>query len=417
MSETTKLILTEVESNHNKFWTATLDGASVTFTWGRVGESAQSTTKTFTDEDRARKEYDRKCREKAAKGYTVQATLGATPVHAETRDLRAIAHAQIQHGGDAVVKELIDFLVSRNIHTIQSSANIRYDESTGQLTTALGPVTDEGLDRAEALLDEIADCVTVNHCADQRFSDIVNRYLRIVPQRISRRRQAARDIFPDAQTVREQKNLIDTLRSVVKSIADTVVSTAPVVFRTALTLVADDSPEFRGIAKHFEAGRNDRHVSARLKLRRVYRIDIAGMSEAFDRDGEKIGNVKRLWHGTKDANLLSILKGGYVVPKHGGKIAVTGRMYGDGVYFSDQSTKALNYATGFWGGQASQRTFMLLNDVAMGREFIATRSFQGGCPTGYDSTFAKAGQSGVMNNEMIVYRLSQIRPRYLCEFN
>ena len=28
----------------------------------------------------------------------------------------------------------------------------------------------------------------------------------------------------------------------------------------------------------------------------------------------------------------------------------TGRMFGNGVYFSDQSTKALNYAYGYWGG-------------------------------------------------------------------
>ena len=35
---------------------------------------------------------------------------------------------------------------------------------------------------------------------------------------------------------------------------------------------------------------------------------------------------------------------------------------------------------------------------------------------GYDSTFAKAGESGVMNNEMIVYQTCQINPRFLVEF-
>ena len=100
-------------------------------------------------------------------------------------------------------------------------------------------------------------------------------------------------------------------------------------------------------------------------------------------------------------------------------MAITGRMYGDGVYFSDQSTKSLNYATGSAPGQyggGSQRKFMLVNDVAMGKPYMATRSFSGGCPRGYDSTFAKAGSSGVRNNEMIVYRTSQVRPTYLCEF-
>jgi hypothetical protein len=58
----------------------------------------------------------------------------------------------------------------------------------------------------------------------------------------------------------------------------------------------------------------------------------------------------------------------------------------------------------------------VLNDVAMGKQYMARNSLSGGCPRGYDSVFAKAG-SAVMNNEMIVYRLSQIRAKYLCEFS
>jgi hypothetical protein len=35
----------------------------------------------------------------------------------------------------------------------------------------------------------------------------------------------------------------------------------------------------------------------------------------------------------------------------------------------------------------------------------------------YDSTFAKARWSGVINNEMIVYDTRQINPKYLVEFS
>jgi poly [ADP-ribose] polymerase len=109
------------------------------------------------------------------------------------------------------------------------------------------------------------------------------------------------------------------------------------------------------------------------------------------------------------------LKNGYIIPKASGSIAITGRMFGDGIYFSDQSTKSLNYASGYWGGGRSQRCFMIFNDVAMGREHIPRSSIRS-IPRGYDSCFAKAGQSGVMNNEMIVYRTSQVKPTFLCEF-
>lgn len=62
----------------------------------------------------------------------------------------------------------------------------------------------------------------------------------------------------------------------------------------------------------------------------------------------KVGNVRELCHGTRVHNVLSILHRGLVVPASDGSdsIQVTGRMFGDGVCLSDQSTKSLNYSAG-----------------------------------------------------------------------
>ena len=59
---------------------------------------------------------------------------------------------------------------------------------------------------------------------------------------------------------------------------------------------------------------------------------------------------------------------------------------------------------------------MFLCDVALGRSYTP-RSWQETFPhPGSDSTFARAGVSGVLNNEMVVYDTSQVNPRYLVEF-
>lgn len=127
-----------------------------------------------------------------------------------------------------------------------------------------------------------------------------------------------------------------------------------------------------------------------------------------------MSNIWMLWHGTKASNCLSILKNGFIIPPAGASYCC-GRAFGNGVYFSDQSTKSLNYATNYWGGRDEGRYFMFCNQVAMGKFFNPTGTFGGGCPKGYDSTFCKGG--GVfMNNEMIVYRVSQILPTHLVEF-
>ena len=73
--------------------------------------------------------------------------------------------------------------------------------------------------------------------------------------------------------------------------------------------------------------------------------------------GEPIGNVMELWHGTRVENVLSILKGGLIIPKSSAG-HVTGRMFGDGVYFSDQSTNPLTTLKDI--GDMEQRTITVL---------------------------------------------------------
>lgn len=158
------------------------------------------------------------------------------------------------------------------------------------------------------------------------------------------------------------------------------------------------------------------HVSHQLDVKLVYEVEIKVMKEAFESYGKKVGNVMQLWHGTRVSNLLSILKSGFVIPPSNAPHC-TGRMFGNGVYFSDQSTKSLNYSFGYWGGAQDQNCFMLLNDVAMGRCFVPKIWSHNYPKKRYDSTFAKARWSGVINNEMIVYDTRQINPKYLVEFS
>ena len=60
---------------------------------------------------------------------------------------------------------------------------------------------------------------------------------------------------------------------------------------------------------------------------------------------------------------------------------------------------------------------MFLADVAMGKYHIAGSGWGSYPKPGYDSTWAKGGQSGVINDEMIVYKLNQANLLYLVEFS
>jgi len=58
-----------VEGSSSKFWEITLDGASFTTTYGRIGTDGQSTLKEWKSEAEAKKQYDALIAEKAKKGY------------------------------------------------------------------------------------------------------------------------------------------------------------------------------------------------------------------------------------------------------------------------------------------------------------------------------------------------------------
>ena len=400
-----RLIFTDLGGNNNKFWHAEIDGTTVKTNWGRVGATGQFKDYHFSSTYEAQRKLDSLVNSKLAKGYTRQQTLGKSAAVSV-----AMPAVQIQHGNDAETSKLIQFLVQRNVHQIQATTTIKVNLATGALTTPLGPVTANGLNEAEALLNRMA-------AKGSDFADAVNKYLRIVPRDFGRQRVTPEDLFGSPSQLQAEQATIDSLRAVITDMEQQAnAGTVVPAWGTKLERIEMGSAEFKRVVKFFTGSMNRNHASANLKLRALWAMSIEAMEKAFNK---KIGNEKELWHGTKDSNLLSILKTGYVIPKSGGSIAVTGRMFGDGVYFSDQSTKSLNYATGNAPGQyggGSARTFMLLNRVAMGREYRPTHAFRGTIPAGYDSCYVRGGTAGVRNNEMIVYKLNQICPTFLCEF-
>jgi len=102
----------------------------------------------------------------------------------------------------------------------------------------------------------------------------------------------------------------------------------------------------------------------------------------------------------------------------------TGAMFGPGIYWADDWKKSAGYTSlhgSYWsGGGGSVRgydAFMFVADVALGNAFVAPgpRGYTSP-PAGHHCVFGKAGDSGVMNNEWIVYKTDQNQLRYLVEF-
>jgi len=423
---TRMLVLTSVEDNNNKFWEATLyDNDDVKTRWGRVGVEGQS--KTFSGV--GQRYIDTKIREKQNKGYKEMQVVGR-PGNTTTKNittvqsgaLKSVAKKQIKYSNPTVEK-LIEHLVKVNRHDIvtQSGGKISVDIDTGLIKTDVGvAVTLDTLDRARDYLVAISKCIKKSDLASKDFIESLNEYLMCVPQKVGSRRGWEKNFITSDLDVQKQGALIDSMESTLKALAnsdsaDTDITTQEEkVFDVKLELI-EDKQEITRINTLYKSTLQGKHACSHLKLKNIYDVQISTMKAVFEQDGAKLTNIWELWHGTRAANLLSILKSGLIIPSS--KAAhVTGRLFGDGVYFSDQSTKSLNYSYGYWDGASKDNNcFMFLASVAMGKYYVP-RSGVAKIPTGYDSCFAKAGESSVINNEMIVYRTGQCNLAKLIEF-
>lgn len=435
-----KFVCTDALNNNNKFWEYFLrDDKTVVVKYGRVG-------KTCSEEDpkaMTRRQLDKKISEKKS-GSGVKGTPGYKPPYREVKIIsestddskskspskivvREAAISQIARSNPELTA-LIERLVAANKHELfkATGGQMDIDLKTGIISTPIGVVTKDTIIKARPILSNLAKFVVKQDFNNKKFISNLNDYLMLIPQTVGHGRGWHTYFLPDEKALQNQSSLLDQLMTstdiaaarmaaAVADHKDATIASMPSLFDAEMVLLTDQK-EIDRITKLYMESINPRHETRNMRPVRFYEIKIPKAHEAYQTDGASLSNQWQLWHGTRMFNVLSILKNSLFCPPSGGSYQVTGRMFGDGIYGSDQSTKALNYAYGYWdGGVRDKSCFMFLVDFAMGKHYTPSGRATT-IPKGYDSMFAKADVSGVHNNEMIVYRNSQVNPRFLIEF-
>ncbi|MFW6121379.1 MAG: hypothetical protein ACOC80_10845 [Petrotogales bacterium] len=433
-----KFVCAVGDANHNKYWNVTLyDSGDVEIHFGRIGKTEnqgvhRGVGSVFMDKKIREKEKGKRNKKTGKRepykeidvinsesGGTLRSRSGSK---IDNSELKSIALQQIDHAASPETQKLIDWLVDINRHIITDATGgqITFNDTTGLFQTPLGIVTPNSVSQARRILMDIADYITNQDYTNVRFRDLVDSYLTLIPHDLGMK-WSPETFLPNIAAVQKENNILDALDA--SYITATTKSGDQKekdieklkVFETKL-IVIDNKKTYGMVKRMFQSSRNIHHRrSYKMNVHKIWEVQIKTMTNAFKSVSDRVGNIMTLWHGTQASNLLSILKAGLVIPPSNSSHC-TGRMFGDGLYFSDQSTKALNYATGFWGQRDAGRYFMFLADVAMGKAFRPSSHKRIPDLNKYDSTFAKAGKSGVRNNEMIVYKTSQANLKYLIEF-
>jgi len=422
-----KYVKTDVDCNSNKWWQyAIKDDFSVHVVNGRVGGKGQvQEPKPFATRAQAERYIQSKIREKMRDGYLKFDSLnsGAKPSSMGRMALEMAASEQIRTQSPHIVSDLIKRLVEANVHAIVDSTELKYDDHTGVFQTPLGIVTQESIQKARSYLFKISKHVASEDFESEEIKSLLAQYLMLIPQKVGRK-LVVKQVIPDSEAIGKQSGLLDDLEASIAQVealrkqqaagqGDAI--EAPKIFNCEIDLV-EDSRILEEIERLFTSTRQSMHASYSMNIKQVFAVKIDHMDSAYEGAGKLVGNIMRLWHGTRPGNILSILKNGLIIPKEV-RGHTCGRAYGDGAYFSDQSTKSLNYAMGLQHRTRERQVFMFLADVAMGNYFTPRRSDPDLHLAGHDSVFAKGGQSGVINNEMIIFKTEQSTIKFLVEFH
>ena len=402
---------------HNKVWYGELyDNNNVITRWGRVGYDLQSKEFPGVGESFLLT----KEKEKLKKGYTpakiVDAAAPAAQATVAKSSLHEIAKSQIlRSSGSPVLDKLIERLVKANVHKITSSTNITLNDATGLFQTPLGIVTPDAITDARNLLATTIPYVKSGDYGKE-LSRLVAQYLNLIPQNIGMRFNV-RAILPDITAIQKQNDVLDALEASYKAITsskgaakgDTKKEDAEQVFKVELDI--ENGPDAARLIKWFETSKKSQHGFDRIKVVNVFKVKIHDMAAAFNPD-----NVKEVFHGTSEANNLSILKSGLRVSPPA-TAAIAGKMWGNGVYGAINSSKSLGYTYGNWGqGGVGASGWLYICQFALGK--VHYPKGYGNCsrpPAGHDSVWATVANTGLYHDELIVYQNNRVNITHLLE--
>lgn len=432
-----------LDLNSNKFYEIRLmDENNVQCRYGRVGQ--EGLIKEYTG---GRRKYESLIRAKTAdkKGYKkvdlelISNAKGQISLSGDIKksNLMETALKQIKYF-DQDSRDLIEKLSRKNIHNITSATAIQYDEDDGMFKTPLGIITEKSLNRAFEVLSEITqtlekkkyDLSLLSKDEIELLDELNAEYFILVPTKIKDTTNKSYLLY-SKNNIEQQENICDMLFDTVsmleylkerhKKKIEEINKNSKVenLFNVSLKLLTDSS-QIKKIVNYFETSKNKTHSSVlnRAKIVKIFEINLEAQQEPFKNKSAEIGNIHSLWHGTKIANILSIMSKGLLMPSvsPGSK---AGAMFGEGLYFASQSTKSAQYCDGmrFSGNSRSDKMYMFIADVAMGKPYTPKNATgaSGKPPKEYDSFWAKSGISGVVNDEMIIFNGSQVRLTHLIE--
>lgn len=285
------------------------------------------------------------------------------------------------------------------------------------------PFTKRQVDSGWKILRSLGESKSVDD-----FNAKLTKLLSISPRKVDRFRgqTIASYLAPAAKTPEEQQEIFASIIAREESLLqamDAVVSTVSARSTKETVISPFGNVEISEPTKE-ETQRVIERLSDQLKgkVKKVYRVVPNDQQLKFDTylAEHNIQHVEMFWHGSRNENWISIIKKSLMLNPNA---VITGKMWGNGIYFAPSSMKSWNYTsyhgTLYASGNAGT-AFMGLYATAYGNPYFPDHLMQGTKAflqqQNADCIHAKAEIAGLRNDEVIFFDEDAICLQYLVEF-
>ncbi len=346
------LVWVDAVSNHNKFYEIKrLPNGDTEAKWGRVGAEGQ--TKVYKSYERS---FEELARAKIMKGYTDVTALHVVKAGPASKDK---------------YKAIDDKLLEKLIAEIKECSR-QFMEKT--YTVKGSEITPKMVQEVEADLELLRKAEAQNALGS--FNAVLTNIFTDIPRKMSKvSDNLAKTAAEMPKIIEREADILDTLKQQLQAIRQDKDIKIADNGETELEHYGIDMRECSYAEEDYLLEKlrvnNWENLSNENRLIRAYRVENKDTRSAFDDYCKKGGirHTRHLFHGTKKENVWAIIRTGLILNPNA---SVTGKAFGQGIYFAEQSQKSMGYTDisgSRWAHGGDSRGILLMYEVATGHEF------------------------------------------------
>jgi poly [ADP-ribose] polymerase len=370
----------------SKYYEMIENSSNITVNYGRVDHTKTTISKPIHH-------WDKLIREKTAKGYKDVTHLVSVQVDKKTEEIKL----------DKIVGKVGSFLELMSNYTNNLVKTTYSVKATN--------VSQQQVDEAQKHIDDINNIIKGKY-DDKQVNDLLVELYMVIPRKMDNVKWHLLPQIKIDKVIQQEQDNLDAMASQVsmnKPLKKSKVSKKTINLMDKLGITM----------KECAINKDIKYLTDQVspsKILGVYEVNKGEEDKVFEEwmSKQKNKTTRILIHGTRCTSVIPILEIGLKI-RPVGNFQFSGKVYGNGNYYSETVSKSLNY-TGYDNDQ-----ILLVYEVHVGNPFVYDGWYRGNSFTldyknlserGFDSTFVKAG-GGLLNTEIIAYKEEQCRIKYI----